>query len=49
MEEVTEVEMIGWHQQLNGHESEQTPGESDGQTWHIAVHGVAKRKTQQSD
>ena len=27
----TEAEMIGWHQQLNGHESEQTPGDSEGQ------------------
>ena len=23
--------MFGWHHQLNGHESEQTPGDSDGQ------------------
>ena len=23
--------MVGWHHQLNGHESEQTPGESEGQ------------------
>ena len=27
----TEDEMIGWHQQLNGHEFEQTPGDSEGQ------------------
>ena len=26
-----ENEMIGWHQQLNGHEFEKTPGESEGQ------------------
>ena len=26
-----EDEMIGWHHQLNGHESEQTPGDSEGQ------------------
>ena len=28
--------MVGWHHQLNGHESEQTPGDSEGQgslTW----------------
>ena len=24
-------EMVGWHHQLNGHESEQTPGDSEGQ------------------
>ena len=23
--------MIGWHHQLNGHEFEQTPGDSEGQ------------------
>ena len=26
-----EDEMVGWHHQLNGHESEQTPGDSGGQ------------------
>ena len=26
-----EDEMIGWHHQLNGHEFEQTPGDSRGQ------------------
>ena len=26
----TEDEMIGWHHQLSGHESEQTPGDSEG-------------------
>ena len=28
---VTEVEMVGWHHQLNGHEFEQTPGDSEEQ------------------
>jgi len=28
---VTEDEMVGWHHQLNGHEFEQTPGDSEGQ------------------
>ena len=27
----TEQEMVGWHHWLNGHESEQTPGDSEGQ------------------
>ena len=27
----TEDEMVGWHHWLNGHEFEQTQGESDGQ------------------
>ena len=29
--EVTEDEMVGWHHQLNGHEFEQTLGDSEGQ------------------
>ena len=28
---VTEDEIVGWHHQLNGHEFEQTPGDSEGQ------------------
>ena len=28
---MTEDEMVGWHHQLNGHESEQTPRDSGGQ------------------
>ena len=28
---MTENEMIGWHHQINGHESEQAPGDSEGQ------------------
>ena len=28
---MTEVEMVGWHHGLNGHESEQTLGDSEGQ------------------
>ena len=28
---VREDEMIGWHHWLNGHESEQTPGNHEGQ------------------
>ena len=28
---VTEDEMVGWHHQLNGHECEQTLGDSGGQ------------------
>ena len=37
----TQVEMIGWHHWLNGHEFEQAPGDGEGQgRWHAAVHGV---------
>ena len=28
---MTEDEMVGWYHQLNGHESEQAPGDSEGQ------------------
>ena len=29
--QTTEDEMVGWHHRLNGHEFEQTPGDSEGQ------------------
>ena len=28
---MTEDEMVGWHHQLNGHATEQSPGVDDGQ------------------
>ena len=28
---MTEDEMVGWHHRLNGHEFEETQGDSDGQ------------------
>ena len=35
--------MVGWHHQLNGHEFEQTPGDSEeSEAWSAAVHGVSK-------
>ena len=47
---VTEDEMAGWHHWLNGHEYEQTPGDSeDREAWHAAVHGAAKSQTRLSD
>ena len=43
---MTEDGMVGWHQQLNGHEFEQTPGNvKDKGAWHAAVIGVAKSQT----
>ena len=40
---VTEDEMVGWRSWLNGHEFEQTSGDSEGrEAWSAAVHGVAK-------
>ena len=48
--EATEDEMVGWHHGLNGWESEQTQGNSEGQgSLHAAVHGVAKSWTWLSD
>jgi len=42
----TEDEMVGWHHQLNGHESEQTPGDREGQGSRCtAVHVVTKSQT----
>ena len=35
--------MVGWHHQLNGHEFEQTPGDSEGQgSPGAAVYGFAE-------
>ena len=46
----TEDKMVGWHHQLNGHECEQTPGDSERQgTCCAAVHGVTKNWTWLSD
>jgi len=42
----TEDEMVGWHHQLDGHESNQVPGVGDGQeSLRAAVHQVAKSQT----
>ena len=43
---ITEDEMVEWHHQLNGHEFEQTRGDSDGQRSLVcAVQGAAKSQT----
>jgi len=47
---VTEDERVGWHHRLNGHEFEETPGDSeDREAWGAAVHGVSKDWTRPSD
>ena len=46
----TEDKMTGWHQQLNGHEFEQTPGDGGWLgAWCAAVHGVTKSRAWLSD
>ena len=45
-----EDEMVGWHHQLNGHEFEQSPGDSEGQgILAYCSHVVAKSWTRLSD
>ena len=39
--------MVGWHHQLNGHESKQTLGDSE--LWHAAFHGAANNWTRLGD
>ena len=44
-----EDEMTGWHHRLDGHEFEQSPGDSeDREGWHATVHGCAKNLAQLS-
>ena len=44
---MTENEMVGWHHRLDGHESEQTPGDSEGQGSLCAVvHRITESWTQ---
>ena len=47
---MTEDEMAGWHQWLNGRESEWTLRVGgDREAWRAAIHGVAKSRTRLSD
>jgi len=40
---VTEDEMVGWHHWLNGHESKQKPGDSEGQGSLVCcIHGLQR-------
>ena len=48
---MTEDKMVGWHHRLNGHEFEQAPGDSEGQTGKPGVlqsMGVTKPRSQLS-
>ena len=43
---MTEDEMAGWHQRLDGHElSELQESVMDREAWRAAIHGVAKSQT----
>ena len=43
-------QMVGWCQKLNGHEFEQTRGNSEErEAWHAVVRGVKKSQTQLSN
>ena len=47
---MTEDEMVGWLQQFNGHELEQTPGDGEGQgSLACCGPGVAKSQTRLSN
>ena len=46
---VTEDEMVGWYHRLDGHELEETLGDTEGQGSLAAVHGVAKSWTRLRD
>ena len=48
---MTEDEIVGWHNQLNGHGFGWSPGVDDGDTeaWRAAVHGVTKSWIRLSD
>ena len=46
---VTEDEMVGWHHQLNGHESEQALGDGDGQGSLVCCSPCGHKETQLSD
>ena len=43
---MTEGKMVGWHREINGHESEQTLGVGDEQE---SLHGVARSQARLSD
>ena len=46
----TEVEIVGWHHRLNGHEFGKLQElVMDREAWRVAVHGVVNTRTQLSN
>ena len=41
---MTEDEAVGWHHQLNGHEFEQTPGDSEGQESLVVLQSMGSQR-----
>ena len=41
---MTEAETVGWHHQLNGHESEPAPGVGDGQGGLVCLQSIGSQR-----
>ena len=46
---MTEDEMVGWHHQLNGHEFEQAPGESERRESLACCHSWGHKESDTTD
>ena len=46
---MTEDEMVGWHHQLNGQESEKTPGDGEGQGSVACCHSWDRKESNSTE